>query len=376
MKVALATGLYPPEIGGPATYALMLESELPGHDIEVLTVPFGWVRHYPKVVRHVVFAWKLWKESKTADVVYALDPMSVGLPALVVAKLRKKPFLVRLGGDYAWEQGRLRFGVKVTLDEYIKDMTAAPWQVRLFARIQTFVVSRAQIAIVPSQYLKTIVSQWGVSEDDIKVIYSALYPLEVSGDRSTLRAQLSYTEPTIVSAARLVPWKGFQLLIEVVARLQKKHPQISLVIIGDGEERPKLEAIVAKYQLSSCVRFTGRISKEALGASIKAADAFVLNTAYEGLSHQLIEVMDLGVPIVTTKSGGNPELITDGVNGYLIDFNHPRQLEEAIERVLNHPESRERMTQSARGRSKDFQKHIVVKEIVAVLKNLHAKQAP
>ncbi len=371
MKVALATGLYPPEIGGPATYAIMLESELPSRGVEVVTVPFGWVRHYPKVVRHFVFAWKLWKESKSADVIYALDSISVGLPALCVAKLLKKPFLIRLGGDYAWEQGRTRFGLKVTLDEYIAHMENAPWVVRQFAKLQTFVVSRAVQVIVPSQYLKSVVSKWGIPEENIKMIYSALYPLEVSGDKDTLRSQLSYSQPTIVSAARLVPWKGFRVLIDVVARLRKKYPHISLVIIGDGEERSVLEAQVAKYQLGSCVRFTGRISKEALGASIKAADVFVLNTAYEGLSHQLIEVMDLGVPIVTTKSGGNPELITDGVNGYLIDFNHSGQLEEAIVRVLNHPESRERMTQSARLRSKDFQKQIVVEEIATVLKNIH-----
>lgn len=374
MKVALATGLYPPEIGGPATYALMLEAELPQHGIEVITVPFGWVRGYPKIVRHIVYAWKLWRASKGADVIYALDPISVGLPASYVARWRKLPFLVRLGGDYAWEQGRVRFGLKQTLDEYIETMEDAPFMVRQLAKLQTYVVNRATKTIVPSEYLKGIVMKWGVDAERIKVIYSALYPLEVNETRESLREQLGYQHPTIVSAARLVPWKGFPVLIKVVSELRERYPHISLVIVGDGEEREKLEMLVNVKHLSAHVRFTGRISKDALGATLRAADVFVLNTAYEGLSHQLIEVMDIGVPIVTTDAGGNPELITDGMQGYLVPFNNRERLSEAIRRVLDHPESRERMTQSARARSKDFQKEKVVQELVDLLHSEYVKK--
>ena len=374
MNITLATGLYPSEIGGPATYAALLESELPSRGIDVRTVPYGWVRQYPKIVRLAVYTWKLWRESKRADAVYALDAVSVGLPALLVATLRRKPLLVRLEGDYAWEQGRMRFGVHTTLDEYRSNPKSAPLAVRSLAFIQTYVVSRAAVVIVPSAHLKSIVTQWGVDAKKISVVYSALYPLTVSGTRDSLRTQLEYSQPTLVSAARLVPWKGFRVLIEVVAKLTERFPDISLVIIGDGEERSKLEALVTKKQLSTHIRFTGRISKDALGAAIKAADVFVLNSAYEGLSHQLIEVMDVGVPIVTTTSGGNPELITNGVNGYLVDFNDATQLEEAIVRVVNHPESKERMTQAARLRSKDFQQKTVVEGIVTVLKNTLAKK--
>jgi glycosyltransferase involved in cell wall biosynthesis len=112
----------------------------------------------------------------------------------------------------------------------------------------------------------------------------------------------------------------------------------------------------------------GSLTQDALGAVIKAADLFVLNTAHEGLSHQLIEVMDLGTPIVTTKVGGNPELITDGVHGLLVPYNDAEALEEAILRVINHPESVERMTQSARARSKDFDKAITINQLVELLK--------
>ena len=105
MKILLAAGIFPPDIGGPATYAQMLDDELPKVGIDVTVVPYGLVRSLPKAIRHLAYMRLLWKESKGCSVIYALDPMSVGVPARLVAVLKRKKFVVRLGGDYAWEQG-------------------------------------------------------------------------------------------------------------------------------------------------------------------------------------------------------------------------------------------------------------------------------
>lgn len=370
MKITIATGLYPPEIGGPATYTAMLEDSLPTHGIEVITVPFGWVRHYPKFIRHLVFAWKLWRESKGSQVIFALDPVSVGLPALFVAKLRRVSFLLRVPGDYAWEQGQLRFGIQDRLHDFIEKRYSYGFMVSMLCRTESFVAKKATRVIVPGEYMKGLVQKWGVAADKVSVIYSALYPLTVDSTRDSLRAELLYSYPTIVSAGRLVPNKGFPGLIEVFSKLKTHYPEAQLVIIGDGPERDNIEDSVGEFGVVDSVRLVGNLSKDALGASIKAADVFVLNTAHEGLSHQLIEVMDIGVPIVTTAVGGNPELITNGVDGYLVEFDNLAEIEEAVTRVLNHPESQERMVQSARARSKKFTQGSTVNEITYLLQEL------
>lgn len=374
MNIAIATGLYAPDIGGPATYALMLEDELPKRGHEVTIVPFGWVRHYPKGVRHVVYAHKLWQESKRADVIYALDPISVGLPALFVAALRRKPFLIRLGGDYAWEQGRNRFGLTASLDEYLAKKGPRPIQVRLLAWLQSFVASRAHTVVAPSEYLKQVIMKWGVPAGRIAVIYSALPPIEIDGTREELREQLDFTTPTLISAGRLVSWKGFSALLRIVSTMLEKYPTLTLVIAGDGEDEAMLKAEAVALSVTDHVRFVGRLSKEALAASVKAADVFLLNTSYEGLSHQLVEVMDIGTPIVTTPAGGNPELITDTVSGFLVPFNDEAKFIDAIERLLDHPETRSRIIQSARGRAKDFAAPLMVDALEKLLTSLYAKQ--
>lgn len=369
-KILVATPLFPPEIGGPATYAHMLERELPKHGFEIEIVPFAAARRWPKLIRHFVYYRTLVKKSRTADIVYALDTLSVGLPARWAAKWTKKPFLVRVPGDYAWEQGQLRFGVTDTLDVYTEQPQKYSIFVRTLARLQSKVVTAADKVIVPSVYMKNIVTTWGPHPANILPIYSALFPLPVMQSRYEIRKSLDYQGTVIVSAGRLVPWKGFMTLIEILPELRKQIPDANLIIIGEGPEGARLKARTQELGITEHVRFVDRQPKHALGAAIAGADVFVLNTAYEGLSHQLLEVMELGVPIVTTNVGGNPELIKDSVSGILVKYDDKKELMSGIERAATHESFRESVVRNARLRVKDFEQVKVIRELVTVLETL------
>lgn len=360
IRILVATGLYPPEIGGPATYVRMLEEYIGIHGIALTVVPFTRVRHLPKFVRHVAYAWKLWRVGGDCDLVFALDSISVGVPALCASFFLRKPFWVRLGGDYAWEQGQQRFGLSANLDEYTQDPLGAPWQVRMLAGLQSFVVSRAAQVIAPSEYLKGIIASWGIDPARIKVIYSALFPIRVEKSKEQLREAWGLHGTMIASVGRLVPWKGFSGLIDAIAALRSEIPDLQLMIAGDGPEQQELEAKIRELHLEDAVRLQGRLDKERLGELIKASDIFVLNTAYEGLSHQLLEVMALRVPIVTTNVGGNPELVVDGVSGLLVPLGDRAELQKAIRRLISDADLRQRLTQHASVRVLDFSPEKVV----------------
>ena len=104
-KILLATGLYPPESGGPATYTKVLYDELPGVGIGVAVVKFSAVRKFPVIIRHLVYVYLLLKKTASADYIYAMDPVSVGLPAYIASVVSRKPLVLKVVGDYAWEQG-------------------------------------------------------------------------------------------------------------------------------------------------------------------------------------------------------------------------------------------------------------------------------
>jgi len=150
--------------------------------------------------------------------------------------------------------------------------------------------------------------------------------------------------------------------------VRERMGDVTLVVIGDGPLRDDLEEYAKECGVASSVRMVGRMPQDTLGAAVKASDVFVLNTAYEGMSHQLLEVMDLGVPIVTTSVGGNTELITDGINGLLVNYDDSGALTEAIVRVLKNEHLRTGMVQHARLRVKDFDRSIVVNELAELFK--------
>lgn len=118
VKIVVATGIYPPEIGGPAQYAFNLEQEFKklGHEIRVLK--FSEVRHLPTFIRHLVYFFKIFSALHGADWCLTLDTFSVALPAVMAGKILGKKVIIRTGGDFLWENYVERTGDLVLLRNF------------------------------------------------------------------------------------------------------------------------------------------------------------------------------------------------------------------------------------------------------------------
>jgi glycosyltransferase involved in cell wall biosynthesis len=335
MKVVIATPLYPPEIGGPATYAHILAEALPKRGIEVEVVKFGEVRGAPKLLRHYQYYRMVMRAARGADVILALDPVSVGLPALWAARRSHAPLVVKVVGDYAWEQGRQRFGITQDLDSFVVTRNV-PLAVKILRRVQNRVTRKAGVVIVPSEYLKKIVTAWGVEPEKIKVIYNGIaLPAEIAA------AKRDPNEFLIVSSGRPVPWKGFDAIKRVAEQQQGWR-----FFLAHGLPRA-----------------------EALGW-VKAADVFVLNSQYEGFAHALIEAMMLGTPVVATNVGGNPELIVDGVTGLLIPPRDDEALQAALTDIKRDYSAAYARARAAQERVGHFSVETMLDATTALLKSL------
>jgi glycosyltransferase involved in cell wall biosynthesis len=370
MRLVVATPLYPPEIGGPATYAKLLAEGLPARGVEVEVVKFADVRHLPKLIRHYVYYRRVLRAARRADIVLALDPVSVGLPAMRAAKKAGKPFVMKVVGDYAWEQGSQRFGITATLDEFVKEKKV-PMRVRMLRDAQTRVARAASRVIVPSLYLKGIIESWSIPGDKIEVIYNAV-PLETMGAIPSAAAALP--RPLIVTAGRLVPWKNMEGVIDAIALLRRGYEgqaplRVSLAIAGDGPDRVKLEAY-AKEKLEGAYVFAGALLHADMLALMQSGDGFVLNSTYEGLSHFLIEAGMLGVPTVATNVGGNPEILTDGENGVLVPSEDTRSLADSLARILADGQLASRLSSGAKESAARFSEEAMLAKTEALLTSL------
>jgi glycosyltransferase involved in cell wall biosynthesis len=359
MRLLVATPLYPPEPGGPATYAKLLEEHLPARGIRVKVVPFSLVRHLLPGVRHVAYAWELFRYAYRADVIFAQDTFSVGAPAALVALLLRKPFVVRVPGDYAWEQSRQRFGVMDGVDAF-QEKRYGP-RVEALRTVQRFVVGRADRVIAPSEYFARLVSGWGIPKDRVRAIYNGIdLSVEEEPPRNPPSGKI------LLSIGRLTPWKGFDLLIRLLSEL----PRWTLVIAGDGPQRQELKRLALSEGVADRVLFTGAISRAQMFGWCRVADAFALNTSFESFSFQTVEAMHAGVPVIATRVGSIPELIEDGKEGALCAPDDAAAFLAAIRSIETEPELWRARTEAAQEKAARFTITATLDRLEAELRTL------
>ncbi|MBH41834.1 MAG: hypothetical protein CL685_03905 [Candidatus Magasanikbacteria bacterium] len=345
-NILIATGIYPPDIGGPATYTKELGEELPkrGFGVQIITYGnetkeeqsgdcsvFYINKNVPLLKRYFTYAKKIYILRKTFDVIYVQDPVSSGVPVFFASLLSGKPYILKVVGDYAWEQGTQRFRVVDTKDEFQHKKYG--FAVELMRFVQKHVARKAKKIIVPSNYLKNIVSCWIKDRAKIVVIYNALKENRMQKTRKDIRKENDFSGFVLLSVARLVPWKGFLVLLDIFAQLRKKYPDIQLYIVGEGPEKVVIEKKIHELGLEDSVTLLGRLPHIEVLEYLQASDLFVLNTAYEGLSHLLLEATMMHCPILTTDVGGNPEAVEEGINGMLVEYNNTEELAGKIEGV-------------------------------------------
>ncbi|HEX5658264.1 MAG TPA: glycosyltransferase family 4 protein [Polyangiales bacterium] len=141
--------------------------------------------------------------------------------------------------------------------------------------------------------------------------------------------------PRFCSVGRLSEQKGQLLLVQAAAQLKREGRQFELVLVGDGPMRAEIEGLIAREQLGSSVTITGWASGAEVRAQIEAARAFVLPSFAEGLPVVLMEALGRGRPVITTYIAGIPELVQDGVNGWLVPAGSPEHVAQAMRAALD-----------------------------------------
>src|SRR5215467_4169576 len=369
MNMLIVTGIFPPDIGGPASYVPTISSELVkrGHRVAVVTLseldhddslynfPVRRIRRSLfKPIRFLTTVMRVFREGRTAQVLYA---NGLYLEVVVANFFLGKPLVQKIVGDWAWERATNKGWVKDTFEEFQKRRYGLKAEV--LRALRSFCARRADTVIVPSQYLARGVRHWGVPATKINVIYNTVdLPLAISS-----AIPLS-TRFTIVTVGRLVPWKQIDHLIEAIHDCK----DAGLVIVGDGPERERLENLACANQVTHRVYFAGQRSKEETVALMAACDLFVLNSSYEGFPHVVLEAMSVGLPVVATSVGGTPELVHDGQNGLLIVPNANGALSSTLRRLLTCSEERQRLAAGGRETTHRFRCSAMIEATEAALR--------
>jgi glycosyltransferase involved in cell wall biosynthesis len=343
MKIILATGIYPPAIGGPATYVEKLAWQLHqrGIDVTVLTfgtvgetIPSDWpVERVSKaggpVVRWNRYAKVLRKLAKNADIVYAFSAVSVGIP-LVLARLKKPKKILRLGGDFLWER-YTDLGGRRSLRAFYRTVgspakAAISW---LFPKFDHIVFSTEfQEQIYQQAYRRKLPAH--------SVIQNALPEGEVELHERHETLRLLYM-------GRFVRFKNLPALLQAVSMI----PHVRLTLVGEGPMEEKLRMIVQNKGLSGRVTFLPSVHGNEKLQVLREHDVMVLPSITDISPNAAIEARAVGLPVLLTEETG---LSTDLSQGMTL-----RQLQRGSDITRAILEAEHQYEQLARDAASPFQ---------------------
>lgn len=248
----------------------------------------------------------------------------------------------------------LRPGVRTLVFAYGVDVwSRRPLDERLGLRAASGVLSISEYTS------RKLVELNDVAPGQIHLLYCSLPP-GAEDERLAAAPRAEPAGPVLLSVSRL--WavetgKGIDTVIRALPRVLARAPGAEYWIVGDGDARPGLEALAREMGVAGRVRFMGRVSDGELLAAYQAADVFLLPSNQEGFGIVYVEAMRQGCPVIAGNHGGAPEVVDDGVTGFLVEHGDETAIATRVVQLLEDPELRARMGRAARARVEELFTH-------------------
>lgn len=283
MKILISTGIYPPDIGGPAQYARNLYEtwKKQGHDVKVAA--YRWERAFPTFVRHILFFIKIFRKGWNADLIIVLDTWSAAVPTMYACALMRKKYIIRTGGDFLWESYTERTGDLVLLkDFYTTSMNKLSKKEKLIYKLGGDTLRKAALVIYSTQWQKNI--------------FEKAYKLDSSKSRIVenfcgVREESREPEGRVfVAATRELKWKNIDALKRAFKVAQEQ-------VKAKGFEEIEFDTTKAVYD-----NFQERMRR---------SYAVILTSLGDISPNMILDAIRVGTPFILTKETGIADRVKD-----------------------------------------------------------------
>ncbi len=321
MKIVLATGIYPPAIGGPATYCHQLADQLTKNGHEIIVVTYGDKVDSGKwkvksthlglpILRWLKYSRILKEVEKDADLVYAFSSISCGIP-IILSGLKCKRVL-RLGGDFFWERYTAMGGKKGLRAWYNRG-----------CRLMGWIMNRFDHIVFSTDFQKDIYEEAYKKLPPHSVIENALelevvVPMEHHLIRKPFR---------LLFLGRFVNFKQIPKLIEAIAQI----PDAVLTLVGEGPQDEMLRKIVRRLELEQRVRFVAPLSGKEKFEIFGSHDLLVMPSLTDISPNTALEARSVGLPVLITDQNGLSNNLRSGMS--VADLSTSKNIVEEIKRV-------------------------------------------
>ena len=279
MNICIATGIYPPELGGPAEYAKNLAEIWRAQDHHVSVKVFSRFNIFPSGLRHIIYFFSILPALYRSDFVLALDTISCALPAVLASKLFGKKIMLRTGGDFLWEAYVERTGDMVLLsDVYKTRMSKFSNKEKLVMKIISYVLRNVDTIIWSTEYQKNIfVNPYGLTNQKQTVIENLYGPRIPSYEPK---------EKNFIAATRPLKWKNLAMMKDVFERADVMHAGARL----DMKPAPHAEFLnKITHAYAVIIPTLGDISPNTILDAIRCGKPFIITTE-NGLTPRIKDI--------------------------------------------------------------------------------------
>lgn len=340
MRVLLVSGIYPPDIGGPATNIPSLARYLIDNQnsVEVVTLKnssrspenTNWVVHYIKrdqwlLKRFLKTIFVIFKHTKLNDAIFANGLIQ---ETGFVLSLRKRNSIVKVVSDPVWERASNKGETNLSVEDF--NHSKLQLTHKLQRMIFTWSLKKFTHITCPSNQLKSIIENWGVNKPVIIIPNGVAVNINVPGNKDL----------DLISVSRLIKLKNLDLLI-----IASKDTNTSLGIVGTGPEEMFLKNL--SKSIGANVTFFGSIDNNKVPQILNNAKIYINLSDHEGLSFSLLEAMACGLPSIVSDIPGNTAVIRNHENGLIINMKNSSQLTSAIKFLIDSKTLRDQYGKSA-----------------------------
>jgi len=277
-KILIATGIYPPDVGGPAKYAKNLQEEFSRMGHKVTVVKYGVEKKLPTGARHLWYFFRVFSALWGVDYVFALDTFSVGLPVSLAAKICRKKIAIRVGGDFLWESYAQRTGSRITLAEFYKKKPNLSFKEKVIFSFTKFALNGAVRVVFSTNWQKEIsASPYELDSAKCSVIENFYGEKEI-GNKSVKK--------NFLYAGRLIKIKSLEALEKAFEKVKKENSELELDIISG-------------------------LGHDELMRKIRDCYAVVLPSLSEVSPNFILEAIRFNKPFILTRENGLYEKLKD-----------------------------------------------------------------
>jgi glycosyltransferase involved in cell wall biosynthesis len=332
MNILITVGIFPPDIGGPASFVPKIanhlinmdnkvkiicladeENLLLEDDLDVLRIkrstylPIRWFKTISLIIKY----------GRKSDILFV---NGLGVEAAIANLYLRKKIVRKIVGDPVWERFYNKKSTSETFDDFQNQKHNL--NVRIQKLIRNWSISSSEVVITPSDHLKEFINRTNPKTEVLKINNG----VEISEFK---RSKTPLHEFNILINSRLVVQKNIHFVIEAMGSI--KNLDVNLKIIGEGGEFESLEDLITNLNIQNKVKMIGKVENNLISEYLKTSNLFIQASDYEGLPHSILEAINYEVPILSTEVGGCKDLLDNGDRGFIISS--PQNKQQIAEKI-------------------------------------------